>query len=192
MKALTEFHRDVVEIYGYGAQVSWALTCWHQWLNKQIETGKTTTENHIFFGDDNPNEPDAKYTYRKTTKHLSDASGPMGSTMVTFREHVIVRLHTSWEDQHREEVAREVGCEKNQIKSEVFGDVRAYRNAIAHNGKLKSEPKIFRFFSKGDKADLTGEHIDYIFRRTIDELNRIAMEYFGKNPCFSFEKQLNA
>ena len=38
MKALTEFHRELVAIYGYGVQVSTALTFWHQWLNKQVSS----------------------------------------------------------------------------------------------------------------------------------------------------------
>ena len=189
MKALTEFHRELVAIYGYGVQVSTALTLWHQWLNKKLSSQTTTPDNEMFFGKSDPNDPDAFYVYRRTFGYLLAASKPDGNTSVIHRRNLVALLYMSWEDQHRDRIAKEAGLEdKNDLGSDVFGDVRSYRHAIMHaGGRLGTEPRVFRFFAKGDKVTLTADHIDIIFRAAIDDLNRIGEEYFGTNPGFNFE-----
>ena len=189
MNALTEFHRELVAIYGYGVQVSTALMFWHQWLNKQVSSHTRTPDNEMFFGKSDPNDPDAFYVYRRTFGYLLAASKPNGDTSVIHRRNLVTLLYTSWEDRHRGKIAKEAGLEdKNELGSDVFGDVRRYRHAIMHTrGRLRVEPKVFRFFRKGDKVTLTADHMDIIFRTAIGDLNRIGKEYFGTNPRFNFE-----
>ena len=192
MKALTEFHLEVVAIYGYGVQVSAALTRWNQWINTQISSGNTTADNQMIFGKSDPNKSDATSVYRRTFRYLLDASKSEGKTLVIHRRSLIALLYASWEDRHRNRIAVEAGLKKkNDLGSDVFGDFRIYRNAIMHaNGALGDEPKVFFFFSKGEKVVLSSDHIDTMFRTAIDELNRIGKEYFGTNPRFSFEEPL--
>ena len=193
MKALTDFHLDVVAMYGYGVQVSRALDFWHKWLSKQTSSGSATADNEIFFGDSDPNIPDATYVYRRTFSYLLDASSPNGNTLVIHRRSLVALLYASWEDRHRNRIAMEAGLkQKNDLGSDVFGDVRMYRNAIMHaNGALRDEPRIFRFFKKGDRVVLSSDHIETMFKTAIDELNRMGKEYFGTNPRFSFEEPLH-
>ena len=51
-------------------------------------------------------------------------------------------------------------------------------------------PANVRLFKRGDEVTLTNDQMDTIFREIIDELNRIGTELYGKNPRFSFDKQL--
>ncbi len=189
MKALKEFHRELVEIYGYGVQVSTALTFWHQWLNKQLSSQTTTPGNEMFFGKSDPNDPDAFYVYRRTFGYLLAASKSDGDTSVIHRRNLVTLLYTSWEDRHRNRIAKEAGLDdKNNLGSDVFGDVRMYRHAIMHaGGRLGAEPRVFRFFGKGDRVTLTAGHIEVIFKAAIDDLNRIGEEFFGTNPRLNFE-----
>ena len=194
MNALTEFHLEVVDIYGYGVQVSAALTRWRQWLDKLASSGNTTADNEMWFGEAHPNDPDATYVYRRTFGYLLDASSPDGSTLVIHRRNLIVLLDASWEDRYRSKIAEEAGLKKkSDLGSDVFQDVRMYRNSIMHvHGTLRDEPKVFHFFGKGDEVTLTSDHVDIMFITAIDELNRIAKEYFGTNPRFSFEEPLHS
>ena len=74
----------------------------------------------------------------------------------------------------------------------MFGDVRAYRYAIVHaNGKLQSVPKVFPFFGKGQELNLTGHHLNVIFRTAVDECNQIGRKFFGIDPSFGFEERLS-
>ena len=193
MKALIDCHCEMVKIYGYGIQVDAALMLWHRWLKDRISSKETTGKNHFYFGSDRPSNPNATFTYRRTFKILINASSRTGETIVIHRTSVIALLYASWEDRHRKRIEVEAGLnDKSDLQSDVFGDVRMLRNAIMHaNGALRYEPKVFRFFSKGEKVILTNQHLDTIFRAAVDELNRIAREYFSANPHFKFEKRLN-
>ena len=192
MKALSEFHLDVVAIYGYGVQVSAAMTFWHKWLNKQLSSPTTTPDNSMFFGKSDPNEQDATYVYRRSFSYLLDASSPDGDTNIIHRRNLIALLYASWEDRHRKRIAHEAGLkQKNDLVSDVFGDVRTYRHAIVHsNGRLEDEPEVFHFFRKGQVLALTSEHVDVIFRLVIDDLNRMGKEYFHMDPRFNFEEPM--
>ena len=193
MKALTELHSKIVEIYGYGVQVSMALVYWRTWLNERISSGSTTLDNRVLFGKRDPNDPNATYVYRRTFRYLLDASSPNGDTLAIHRRNLIALLYACWENPYRRKITEEAGLKgKYDIKSDVFQDVRIYRNSILHaNGTLDQVPKIFRFFSKGDKVTLTSQDIDEIFRAAIDELNRIAKKYFDTNPRFILEEPLH-
>ena len=193
MKALKECHNDVIEIFGYGVQVFLALLTLHDHLHKQISSGETKKSNRMFFGDSDPNSPEAKYQYRREFGYLLDASAKNGPLSVIHNRSVVTLLCSTWEDRHRPRIAKEIGFKcKNDLESDVFKDVNVYRRAIIHaGGKLQEKPKVFRFFEKGEEVSLTQKHIDLIFRQVVDELNRIGREHYGTDPQFSFDRPMN-
>ena len=192
MKELTHFHDEILDIYGYMVQVGAAIGKWQKLLSAQIASRQTTLRNTMFFGNSDPNTPGAKYQYKRTLRDLIDASSKTGITSVIHRRSVVVLVVASWEDRYRKRIADECGLAKNDVTSDVFHDLNRYRQAILHaSGKLQKEPKALRFFRKGDEVALTDDQMDSIFRNLIDELNRIGTEIYGKNPRFSFDKQLN-
>ena len=188
MKALKECHNDVIEIFGYGVQVFLALLTLHDHLHKQISSGETKKSNRMFFGDSDPNSPEAKYQYRREFGYLLDASAKNGPLSVIHNRSVVTLLCSTWEDRHRPRIAKEIGFKcKNDLESDVFKDVNVYRRAIIHaGGKLQEKPKVFRFFEKGEEVSLTQKHIDLIFRQVVDELNRIGREHYGTGPAVQF------
>ena len=81
---------------------------------------------------------------------------------------------------------------KKALKSSVFGDVVRYRNVILHaDGTLDRNMDAIHFFEKGDQLELTDDHIDHIFRMMIDDLNRIANDYYCASTRFSFDRSFN-
>ena len=193
MNALKECHRDIVDIYGYAVQVVTAVGFWHQMLEGWIDTGVARPNYPISFGIGDPNQPNAMYSYERTLRYCLEASAKEGSIMVLHRRSLVVLLYSAWEDNHRGRVAGEIGLKsKNDLKSDVFGDVRAYRRAIIHaSGKLVTKPKVLPFFKKGEEVDFTCEHIDHIVIAIVEELNRIGTDYYGTNPNFTFEQPLH-
>ena len=193
MKALTKFHQELVAIYGYELQVSTALQFWNKWLDEQVSSTSTTRDNYLSFGTKDPNDADATFIYRRTFGYLLDASGMDGETFVIHRRNLVILLYAAWEDRYRQEIAQEAGLKsKNDLTSDVFGDIRAYRRAIVHaNGKLQSAPKVFFFFSKGQELELMGDHLNVIFRTAVDECNQLGQRLFGVDPGFNFEEPFN-
>ncbi len=191
MEALREFHRDVVDIYGYGLQVSAALAQWHQIFANQISRGYTSADKELLFGKGNPNNPDAKFVYRKTVGHLMSASDTNGRTTMVHRRNLIVLLSAAWEDRHRYKIAEDAGLSnERELKSDVFRDIKLFRNSITHGGKIKNHPRVFCFFEKGGLVIPTKGHVDVIFRESVDELSRIEKKYFRVGVHFNFETSL--
>ena len=192
MRALRAFHGDVVDIYGYLTQVNGALMTWRKFLDDRI-TGGATPHNTFFFGKGDPNEPDSTYQYRRTFADLIADVTENGTTSVMHRRSVIVLLVASWEDRHRKLIASECGLQKNDLKSDLFHDLNRYRQAILHGGgRLQNRPKKIPFFRKGERVDLTGDHMDSMFRMVVNELNRLGVEHYGDNPGFTFDKSMAA
>ena len=190
MRALRDFHDDVVDIYGYLTQVNVALMMWRTFLNKRI-TGETKPQSTFFFGKGEPNESDSTYQYRRTFADLIRDVTEIGTTSVVHRRSVIVLLVASWEDRHRKLIAQECSLQKNDLESDLFHDLNRYRQAIVHRGgRLRNDPKMIRFFNKGERVDLAGEHMGSIFRMVVDELNRFGVEHYGANPGFTFDKTM--
>lgn len=192
MKALKDCHSDVIDVYGYGIQIITALDAWHKQLRELISSGQVDNLNRsVALGMDSPDDPALTFQYKRPIGYILDASSTNGTTLVMHRRNMVTLLYSTWEDRHRALIAKELGKGKNDLKSDVFGDVNMYRQAAIHaGGKLDKEPKVFRFFKKGEEASLTNEHIEVIFRYVVDELNRIGKDHYSTNPQFSFDQPL--
>ncbi|MCY4521639.1 MAG: hypothetical protein OXC13_12780, partial [Caldilineaceae bacterium] len=158
MKALIEFHDDLVDIYGYTAQIETAISTWRDWMNQQVNNGGgTTLSNTLSFGNPgDPNLPDAKYQYRATLGDLISASGKSGRTSILHRRYILVLVVAAWEDGYRPLIARECNMDKNDVQSDVFHDLNKYRQAILHrSNRLGSKPKALPYFKEGDEVSPT-------------------------------------
>ena len=110
-----------------------------------------------------------------------------------YRESVIAFSYALWEDQYRGRIAHECKlANKNKIKSDVFYDLNKYRQAILHSGgRLAAEPKVIRFFNRGEEVLLTDDHMYELFSLLVGELNRLGREYYRQDPQFSLDRPLN-
>ena len=193
MHALRAFHEELIDVYGFYMQVTIALINWRSFLTKTVSSPTTSLQNRMFFGETDPNRTDATYRYVQSYAELLAAAQPDGITTVITRRTAIVFAYALWEDRYRSEIAAECSVSKNQLQSDVFRDLNKYRQAILHAGNtLCDEPKVLRFFDKGDKLNLSNEHMTDIFRALVDELNRIAEVYYNASSQFDFEKALNS
>ena len=192
MKALRAFHDNVVEIFGYLMQVHAALVFWRDFLNDRIRDGSSPNRT-IYFGNDDPSNPDPKYQYRRTFAELIKDMGRSGTTLIVLRQSVVVLLVASWEDHHRALIAGECGLERNDLKSDVFHDLNRYRQAILHGGGiLREDAKKLQFFGRGQRVDLTAKHMGSIFHMVVEELNEFGVRHYGGNPEFTFDKSMVA
>ena len=191
VQALKELYEELIAFYGYEQESKMAaLTC-TKWLEASLPGVERDAEISLG-GKQDPNDPDAKYEYKKTYGELIDALARDGSHATFRRRGLIALIYALWEHRSRELIAQECSRAKNDVKSVVFQDLGKYRHAIVHSGgKLGKEPKIVCFFRKGDVVSLTQGHIQKLFSILIGELNRIGEVYYKENPRFSLKKSLH-
>ena len=189
MKAITDLYEEFVSLYGYYLEVREAVRKWRDFLT----TNMKYRDKRLFFGPGDPNRPNATYQYVRTFAWLIDASDDNGINVSIHRRSVIAFSYALWEDQYRGRIAHECKlANKNKIKSDVFYDLNKYRQAILHSGgRLAAEPKVIRFFNRGEEVLLTDDHMYELFSLLVGELNRLGREYYRQDPQFSLDRPLN-
>jgi hypothetical protein len=81
---------------------------------------------------------------------------------------MVALLYGSWEDKYREAFALALGhSKKDDLQSDLFGDLRKLRIAIIHNHGIATQDvesgKILRWFRRGDSMFISHEHVDRLF-----------------------------
>ena len=192
MKALKNFHQDLVDIFGYMVQVETAIGFWREKMKGLMGEGEIAPSTLVPFGAGDPRRPDATYQYETPIEDLIAASEKEGINYIIHHRCILVLVVASWDDCYRRRIACECGIEENDVKSDVVHDLNKYRQAILHaGGRLDSKSKVLRLFRKGDEVDLNTSQMGALFRELIDELNRIGREYYHTDPEFTFEKRLH-
>jgi len=68
----------------------------------------------------------------------------------------LVTIYSYWEDHYRAQIAQIKGITKDEIKSDVMGDIRQLRHSIIHNrGTATKEVencKVLKWFNEGDEV----------------------------------------
>ncbi|MBI4674726.1 MAG: hypothetical protein HY741_24030 [Chloroflexi bacterium] len=76
----------------------------------------------------------------------------------------LVMIYQYWEDKYREEIAKSKRIAKDELMSDLFGDIRHFRNSIIHNnGRAISEVsrcKIPRWFTENDEIVMDAAKMD--------------------------------
>lgn len=104
-----------------------------------------------------------------------------GKNHVSLGNLCIVQLYQYWEDHYREEIAKLISIPKNQIVSDLFGDLRLFRLSIIHHrGIAKTNIrtlKILIWFNPGDLISFSADQMDNIFLRVKDEVVALQKKY---------------
>ena len=92
----------------------------------------------------------------------------------------IAFLFATWEDRYRERFALALGySKKNDLKSDLFGDLCKLRNAVIHNRGIATEEveraKILRWFKRGEIIFVPRERVDDIYSRIHFYINQLCI-----------------
>lgn len=100
-----------------------------------------------------------------------------GSNFVIQANLCLTQIYSYWEDHFREKIADCVGINKDEITSDIFGDISYLRQSIIHNQAIAirkiSKCKIIKWFKTGDKIQMDEymfEHIISLVKHEIDIL----------------------
>ncbi len=103
----------------------------------------------------NPNIPGAKVLFECTLGEYKKRNSPGGLNHRVIGNMCIIVIYQYWEDYFRIEVARNLGKEKDDISSDIMGDLRLLRHSIIHHESVALKEvencKLLRWFKEGDE-----------------------------------------
>ena len=99
----------------------------------ELESFKITMANG------NPDLPETKALHITTLGQLLNRLSPDGNDSRAIGNSSLIMIYQLWEDEYRGRIAADTGREKNEIKSDFFGDVRIVRQGLVHNNGKKNE-----------------------------------------------------
>lgn len=189
---LEAFCEEIRSIFGFVVESDEAfLQLYHQFRHEaQTDPHRHNTWVREF---KNPQDVQLPYVtkphqYAATTQQLADNYSMYGRNRLLRNRAAVLYLYELWNCTYRKQLAASVGKQDKEIVSDVFGDLRHYRNAIAHKGVLKAEARVLRFVNVGEPVNLTPWEVDTIFDVAIGELNRLAQAYLGLRTNFSLDQ----
>ena len=196
MDALTDFHRQLIDIYATSVEIEAGIIRFSEWLGEQERAivNRDYRQKPVAVIRDDPNSPSTKYQFKKTLGHLQADSMENGLNIQFHRKGVIALTYAIWEDNYRGKIAAECRLKsrkKNDVRSDVFADLNKYRQAILHvDGRLDRDSEILNFFVKGDVVEFSEPQMHELFAQLVEELNRIGGEYYGANPGLTFDSPI--
>jgi hypothetical protein len=101
--------------------------------------------------------------------------GKDGTNIRLIGNMCLVMIYQYWEDRYREEIANSKGIAKNDLSSDLFGDIRHFRNSIIHNnGRAISEVnrcKVMKWFNENDEVVIDAEKMDRLIELIKSEIS---------------------
>jgi hypothetical protein len=103
--------------------------------------------------------------------------GKDGTNIRIIGNMCLVMIYQYWEDKYRDEIAASKDITKDELSSDLFGDIRHLRNSIIHNnGRAISEVsrcKILKWFKKDDEVVIDAAKMDYLIELVRNEISAL-------------------
>ena len=132
----------------------------------------------FIYGKGNPNSPDAIALHRCTQGKIKERNSKDGENFKFIGNMSLISIYQYWEDYYREKIAKEKKLNKNDIKSDVMGDLRLIRISIIHHKGIALEEvekcKILNWYKKDDKIFIDQDKLEQILIeifKMLDELS---------------------
>ena len=191
LATLARLKDELVDLYGEDQVASFVMMTVRKQVEDMLKARNTKINNKLFFGQGNPNDPEAVADYSVTFAKFFTQLDPAGQQAKVVRARLIVFAYTLWENVYRPAISKE--CGGDDVDSDAFGDLRLYRNAILHHkGKLHTDTTALTVFGKGDLIEPTSDQLREVFKQLVVGLNDVGVRYYGEDPGFEWGRRLNA
>jgi hypothetical protein len=136
-------------------------------VDRQVAAGPRSADNPdpaVYIGIGDPNDPASTQYAKFRASELPALLANGGPIATQLGQQWAVFVFTEWEDNFRGRLAAAQSCRLDEIRADVFGDLRLMRNDILHNRASASKDrtgrcKILRWFQPGEEVVIKGEHI---------------------------------
>lgn len=169
LELLAEFYSVVESIYGvYLDSVrgfhlvktehiktqQWAIEMLKK-TNPKLANIEYLDRQRMIYGKENPNKIGSVELHQCSQAELKIRNEEGGANHKFIANMCLVSIYQYWEDHYRKEIASVLGKDKNDIQSDIMGDIRLLRLSIIHHGALckKDVEKchLLKWFKKGDE-----------------------------------------
>ena len=127
-----------------------------------------------------PNLPGAVALYSCSQKEYKEMNSENGSNWQFIGKMCVITIYQYWEDYFRPEIAKQLGVEKDDIVSDIMGDLRLIRHSIIHRGgvalKEVENCKVLQWFREGDEISIDEnkfKKIIFLIKKSIHDENFI-------------------
>ncbi len=185
LTTLTRLRDELVNLYGEDKIALFGLLTVRKLIKEWLDNGVTKRHNMLSFGSSLPTASKPFANYSVTFGEMLAKIDIEGQQTRSARARLLVSAYALWDSDYRPIIRKE--CGEAHIKSDVFGDLRLYRNAILHQkGKLDDDTKVLKVFRKGDIIEPTANQLREVFEQLITGLNDLGIRYYGLNPGFEW------
>jgi hypothetical protein len=134
-------------------------------------------QSNYFYGEGDPNSPGSKILIQATQGAVKVRNAKNGVNAAFLARMLIVAVYQLWDEHYRAQFAQTVGKTTADIKSDLFGDLRRYRQSIVHNRSIAisdvTNNKVLKWFVPGELINPTGPHIQTLIGLIKDEIDLI-------------------
>ena len=117
------------------------------------------------------------HLHQVSSEVILERNRPNGENHRLVAAMIIVTLYQYWDEHYRDRIATKLGTAREHIVSDLFGDLRYFRNAIIHRrGKATREcekTKLLKWFKYNDPIEFTKAQVEEIIDRIFDYLRSI-------------------
>ena len=114
------------------------------------------------------------FSHETSMKNLRERTAEDGQNYIKIGNLCLAQIYQLWEDKYRNRIATDLGIDRNDLKSDIFGDIRLIRISIMHHHGIAlkeiEKTKIFQWFKEGDQIYLNQEIFQDFIDRTIAEI----------------------
>ncbi len=190
--ALVELKDRMLSLYVLGVETAAAYKAFADYLmSLQARDGISPDRRVIMLGRGDPNDAASTYQYRGKVSEVIARATHEGMNVAQVRGACVVLAYSVWEVEYRPRLAAAAGLsDTTKLASPTFGDLRKFRNALAHNGVLAQAPEVLWLFQKGDRVVFDEEKYFKLFEGIVEGLRLIGRDYFGKEVPFTFGRPI--
>jgi len=127
-----------------------------------------------------PNLPGATVLYTCSQKEYKEINREGGSNWKFIGRMCVLTIYQYWEDHFRGQMAIELEVKKDDIVSDIMGDLRLIRHSIIHHGgvtlRAVENCKLINWFKEGDEISIDEskfKQIVFIIKKAIHDGNFI-------------------
>jgi len=111
-----------------------------------------------------------KLLHRSTQGEFKSRTATNGADARVLGHMMIALLYGAWEDEYRSRFATALGyARKNDVKSDLFGDVAQLRHAIVHHAGRATEKveraRILKWFRRGELIFITSAQVNWLYHQ---------------------------
>lgn len=173
---LSEFLVEIGDLHAMLVETDFAMLMAEDYFRSKAANESSTFSRSTML---HPGASGIPFELMRTNDEFAGRLSLGGRDRILRNRSLIVFLYELWDHHYRPEIAAVLGRPAREIISPVFGDLRQFRNDIAHHASiLQRQCTALNLVRPGESIDLISQ-MDRLFEIVVGELNRLATVYFG-------------